>query len=175
MPSQALQSLEVVTLFDEALPLNTTVVLGALGYTITGGTAPYTLTWLKDDVVISTGDIAVIQPVSASNYALKVTDKNNCSTTTSLNLKTSNKVQKNQFSAYGITITPTIVTNKINVNFPSTDAVVANIRIFDMNGKLCFQKEILGTTTLDVNFQRGNYFVVLNASAKTIVEKIIVQ
>lgn len=175
MPSQAKQALNVVTLFDETLPLNTTVVLGAVGYDITGGTSPYTLTWLKDNQVVATGDIAVIQPVSGSAYSLKVTDKNNCSTTTAINLNVSSKVKKDQSGANAITISPTIVSDHILVNFSSNDAITATVRIFDMAGKVRFQQEIVSSTRLDINLSKGNYFVVVQRNANTFVEKIIVQ
>lgn len=175
MPAQAKQALNVVTLFDETLPLNTTVVLGAVGYDITGGTSPYTLTWLKDNQVVATGDIAVIQPVSGSAYSLKVTDKNNCSTTTAINLNVSSKVKKDQSGANAITISPTIASDYILVNFSSNDAITATVRIFDMAGKVRFQQEIVSSTRLDINLSKGNYFVVVQRNANTFVEKIIVQ
>lgn len=178
MPAQAKQALNVVTLFDETLPLNTTVVLGAVGYDITGGTSPYTFSWLKDNQIVATGDIAVLQPVTGSTYSLKVTDKNNCSTTTAINLNVSSKVKKEESGANAIRISPTVVSDHIMVNFSSNDAITAitaTVRIFDLAGMVRFQQEIVSSTRLDINLAKGNYFVVVQRNANTVVEKIIVQ
>ena len=78
MPHQSEKKLEVVTLFAEGLPLGIPVVLGTIGFDISGGEEPLTFEWLKDNVVVATGDIAVITPVAGSQYMLRVSDRAGC-------------------------------------------------------------------------------------------------
>jgi len=95
MPAQSENALSVATLYNEALPTGVSIVLGVVGYEINGGTAPYQYEWLKNNQVISTGEVAVIVPEKDMNYVLRVKDKNGCSVENAINVTNSAKVAKN--------------------------------------------------------------------------------
>jgi hypothetical protein len=173
MPPLPDEPLNVITLYDEGLPLNTTVVLGAIGYSVTGGTAPYTFQWLKNEVVFATGDIAVLKPESGTNYSLKITDKNNCFTVMSINVDAT----KNVSSAFNkrILVTPTYVIDKIAVSFVDIIPDKSTVRIFDGKGILHLQTEITGNGYIPLQLQKGTYYVVIEYNKEFVAEKIIVQ
>lgn len=173
MPPLPDEPLNVITLYDEGLPLNTTVVLGAIGYSVTGGTAPYTFQWLKNEVVFATGDIAVLKPESGTNYSLKITDKNNCFTVMSINIDAT----KNVSSAFNkrILVTPTFVIDKIAVSFVDIIPDKSTVRIFDGKGILHLQTEIAGNGYIPLQLQKGTYYVVIECNKEFVAEKIIVK
>lgn len=173
MPPLPDEPLNVITLYDEGLPLNTTVVLGAIGYSVTGGTAPYTFQWLKNEVVFATGDIAVLKPESGTNYSLKITDKNNCFTVMSINVDAT----KNVSSAFNkrILVTPTFVIDKIAVSFVDIIPDKSTVRIFDGKGILHLQTEIAGNGYIPLQLQKGTYYVVIEYNKEFVAEKIIVK
>lgn len=175
MPSQSDQVINVVKLYDESLPLNTTIVLGAIGYNITGGTAPYTLNWMKDDKVVTTGDIAVINPETGSSYSLKVIDKNSCSYITSINLDAVLKMKKQNNINSQISVTPTLVTNQLTVSFNDNITTAASVRIFDNQGILKYQQNISGNTLIPINLQKGVYYIVVEREELNLAEKVIVK
>ncbi len=164
--------LEVVTLFDEGIPLNKTVVLGAMGYKIFGGTSPYTLQWLKNNQVVATGDIAVIKPETGATYALKVTDKNNCYSEIAINVDAS----KNTLMARSpnILVTPTMVTDRITISFVDNQFAEADVRILDTRGTVRFQTSINGSSHVPLQLPKGNYYVVVNSKLDYSAEKIFI-
>src|SRR5690606_6259664 len=78
VPPQAQEPLAVVVLFDEQVPEGIPVVLGLMGYDVTGGIEPYTYEWIQHGTVIGTGDIVVITPAKGDKFELNATDKNRC-------------------------------------------------------------------------------------------------
>lgn len=173
MPVQPEEELHVVTLFEEKLPLNSTIVLGAIGYSISGGTEPYSLEWLKDDLVFATGDIAVIQPVTGSSYSLKVNDKNNCSTIVSINIDANS--HSNNSNQKQVLVTPTIVSDQVTVSFIENKKAEATIRFYDGQGMLKQQNNIVGSSIIPINLPNGNYYVIVDDGKSYFSEKIIVQ
>ena len=173
MPKQPDEKLNVLTLYDEKLPLNSTIVLGAIGYSIAGGTAPYTLEWLKDNQVFATGDIAVIQPVVGSSYALKVIDKNNCFYIVSINIDANSSLPQNMNKL--VLVTPTIVSDQVTVSFVENQNEKAIVRFYNDLGVLKQQNSINGNSVIPVNLRRGIYYVVINDGKSYFSEKIIVQ
>lgn len=175
MPLQPAESLKVLTLYDESLPVNTTVVLGAIGYDITGGTTPYSFAWLKDNQVIASGDVAVFQPVAGSTYSLKVTDRNNCTFVTPIHVNAPNKVKIESGTTPRFSVSPTIVTDKIQISVDGNRVMQLRVRIFDMRGKLAQEATLVGSTELNVKLATGNYFVVIEGAGSMCAEKIIVK
>lgn len=176
MPQQSLLALNVVKLFDESLPVKTTVVLGAIGFEITGGTSPYVLNWMENDKILSTGDIAVITPEVGKSYTLKVLDKNNCSSVISLNLDASAKAksQSLEYISTGIVVSPTLVSNQINIGFLDNGMHDARVRIYDYEGKLQLDKVISGNTVLPISLPQANYIVLVESDSKYYSVKITV-
>ncbi|HRZ97181.1 MAG TPA: T9SS type A sorting domain-containing protein [Paludibacter sp.] len=173
MPVQATEALEVVALFDEALPLDIPVVLGIIGFGIKGGTNPYTYAWLRNDSIIGTGNTIVITPKAGSAYSLRVTDKNKCVINNSLNLSTIKKAP-----AYNrieeLKIYPTMVSDHINIEFLEFVPENTQVKIYDMKGVLHLQQIITGSTTIYPKLMQGEYFVVIENVGKYSVQKIIV-
>ncbi len=87
MPAQANEPLKVVVLFEEPVPEGMPVVLGLMGYNITGGMAPYTYQWIQNGTTIGSGDVVIITPKKGDKFELKATDRNRCYSTQSFSLK----------------------------------------------------------------------------------------
>ncbi len=174
LPQQSSEPLSVAVLYEEPVQAGTIIVIAAFGYYISGGTSPYTLNWMKDNQVIATGDIAVITPVAGSSYSLKITDKNNCTVTQSININAQNKI-KQEIISDDIIVAPTLVTDHITVGFTDNSLSTARIRIFDVIGKLRMETAIQGNSIVPVNLPAGNYFVVVEKDELYTLKKIIVQ
>ncbi len=174
LPQQSEEPLSIAVLYEEPVQAGTIIVIAAFGYYISGGTSPYTLNWMKDNQVIATGDIAVITPVAGSSYSLKITDKNNCTVTQSININAQNKI-KQEIISDDIIVAPTLVTDHITVGFTDNSLSTARIRIFDVIGKLRMETAIQGNSIVPVNLPAGNYFVVVEKDELYTLKKIIVQ
>ncbi len=178
LPQQPEAKLQVVKLFDESLPLETTVVLGAIGFNISGGTEPYSLNWLKDEKVFASGDIAVFKPEAGKNYSLQVVDKKQCKTTVAINIDATPKIgSPAEVNLYqkNIQISPTRVTHSINISFAHDFNAMGKVRIFDMQGKLNLSTVIYGSTTIPVQLPAGNYVVLVESTDDYATSQIIVQ
>ena len=177
LPEQAKEQLSVVVLFDEEVPEGIPVVLGLMGYNVTGGIEPYTFEWLQNGNVIGTGDIVVITPAKGDQVTLRATDKNKCYSVTSFNMKVIAKVDKSDNENSTAKVFPTLVRNdEINIMLPETNEMIPTlIRIFDMKGNLMYIKTITEGTTIKCLLANGSYFVSLKAEGLNKVEKIIVQ
>jgi hypothetical protein len=177
LPPQGQQPLNVEVLFDEEVPEGIPVVLGLIGYKVTGGIEPYTYEWIQNGKVIGTGDIVMITPAKGDQFELKAIDKNKCYSTSSFNLRmatksTTDKEQNQKFKIY-----PTIVKDDvIHIDFQETDAPMnANIRIFSLKGILLFQTMASQSCTVTHSLTDGFYFVSVQTDGYHQVEKIIVQ
>lgn len=176
LPKQAEKTLQVITLYQEALPLNTTIVLGAIGYDVTGGYAPYSFVWMKNETTFATGDIAVFSPEKGSTYALKVIDKNNCSVINAINIDASSKVRANITENEGqILITPTVVTNHINIGFTDNSTSEARVRVFDNKGIEHLNMMIEGNTVIPVDLPSGAFFIVIEKDQQFTTRKFVVR
>ncbi|MDD2284252.1 MAG: T9SS type A sorting domain-containing protein [Paludibacter sp.] len=173
MPQQSEQALEVVTLFSEALPVGIPVVLGVIGFDITGGTTPYLLEWLRNDTVVATGEVAVVTPKVGSTYMLRVSDKAGCFMEQALQLDTRSKVKANYLEDI-VKVSPTVISNELIVRVNSYFPLDARIRVFDTNGKLCFDQRLQGDFTTAINWDNGIYYVVISAGELHQVTKVIV-
>lgn len=177
MPPQAKDPLKVTVLFDEEMPEGMPVVLGLMGYSVSGGMTPYTYEWMQNGKVIGTGDVVIVTPAKGDKIELKATDKNKCYSTMAFSLKVISRspganTQKND----SYTISPTLVKNGvIHIGLPDAEnKLKANVRIFDTNGTLKHQTYITESTDVTCGLPPGNYFVSLQTDDFHKVEKIIV-
>lgn len=177
MPPQAKDPLKVTVLFDEEVPEGMPVVLGLMGYSVSGGMTPYTYEWMQNGKVIGTGDVVIVTPAKGDKIELKATDKNKCYSTMAFSLKVISRspganTQKND----SYTISPTLVKNGvIHIGLPDVEnKLKANVRIFDTNGTLKHQTYITESTDVTCALPPGNYFVSLQTDDFHKVEKIIV-
>lgn len=173
MPQQSEQALEVLTLFSEGLPVGIPVVLGVIGFDITGGTAPFLLEWLQNDTVVATGDIAVITPKSGSTYMLRVSDQAGCYVEQSIQVDAQMKIKKNYLEDL-VKVSPTLISNELQVRVNSYFPLEAQIRVFDTNGKLYLNQPLSGDLTTAINWEKGMYYVVISAGELHQVTKVIV-
>ena len=178
MPPQAKDPLQVTVLFDEEVPEGMPVVLGLMGYTVSGGIAPYTYEWIQNGKVIGTGDVVIVTPAKGDKIELKATDKNKCYSTMAFSLKViSRSPGANNQKNDSYTISPTLVKNGvIHIGLPDAEnKLKANVRIFDTNGALKHQSFITGSSDITFGLPTGNYFVSVQTNVFHKVEKIIVQ
>ena len=177
LPPQADEPLQIVVLFDEEVPEGIPVVLGLIGYKVTGGIEPYTYEWIQNGNVIGTGDIVVITPVKGDRFELEATDKNKCHSTTSFSMKVIRKANGQNQPIPGLRIYPTLVKdNIIHIDLPESDSPLnANIRIFNVKGVLMFQIFSDESYTVNHYLPDGIYFVSVATDEFHKVVKIIVQ
>jgi len=177
VPTQAKEQVKVVVLFDEEVPEGMPVVLGLMGYNVTGGIEPYTYQWVQNGNVVGTGDLVIITPQKGDQFSLKVIDKNKCHNTTSFNMKVISRVNGQNGEINGIKVYPTIIKDdQIHINMEKSDKMKnANIRIFDVKGNLMYQTFVTESYTIDHYLLAGTYFVSVKIDDLHKVTKIIVQ
>lgn len=177
LPAQAKEPVNVVVLFDEQVPEDMPVVLGLMGYNVSGGLEPYSYEWVQNGSVVGTGDVVVITPKKGDQFSLKATDKNKCYNTTTFNMKVISKADGQNDKENGFKIYPTVIKNNlIHIDLPKSDnGINANIRIFDIKGNLLFQTFATESYTINQHLTDGSYFVSVKADEQHKVAKIIVQ
>lgn len=177
LPAQAKEPVNVVVLFDEQVPEDMPVVLGLMGYNISGGIEPYTFQWMQNGNVIGTGDVVVITPKKGDQFSLRATDKNKCYNTTSFNMRVISRVNAHNEENKDFRIYPTLVKDDvIHIDLPKFDKpTTLNVRIFDLEGNLKYQTFITESYTINHLLANGVYFVSVKADEFHKVEKIIVQ
>lgn len=176
-PEQSKEQMQVVVLFDEPVPEGIPVVLGLMGYNVVGGIEPYTFEWVQNNKVIGTGDVVVIVPAKGDQLSLKATDKNKCYSTSSFSMKVIGRVASNEKHDNYIKIYPTIVTDGlIHIELNNPDNLLhANIRVFDIEGKLLYQTKASENFILNEHFPTGTYFISVKTSEYHKVERVIIQ
>ena len=176
VPKQSDKPLQVVALFDEEIPEGMPVVMGVMGYKVIGGMSPYTFEWLQNGAVVGTNDIVVLHPRRGDQIDLRVKDTNRCVSSTSFNLRFST-LPKSEEGTGEIRVFPTLVSNGlIHVTLPeSENPSPALIRIFDVNGALCYTQTSSSSLDMQVNLQAGMYFVAVTSDGKQMVVKVVVE
>jgi len=177
VPKQSDKPLQVVALFDEEIPQDMPVVLGVMGYKVTGGITPYSFEWLQNGAVVGTNDIVVLHPKKGDQIDLRVKDTNRCISSTTFNLRFA-ALPKNEEGPGEIRVFPTLVTDGvIHVALPELEnQAPALIRIFDVNGALCYtQTTTASSLDMQVNLQAGMYFVAVASEGKQMVVKVVVE
>lgn len=174
MPQQSERAMEVVTLFSEELPVGIPVVLGVIGFDISGGAEPYTLEWLINDEVVATGDIAVITPEGGKTYSLKVSDNVGCYAQEFFNINTKVKAKSAYFDGI-VDVYPTFISYEFSVFVRGFLPENTRIRVFSTEGKLCFDQQLVADFTAHINWDAGVYYVIVTADELHQVTKIIVK
>ena len=178
VPLQAKESLKVVVLFEEPVPEGMPVVLGLMGYSVTGGMSPYSYQWLQNGILVGTGDVVIITPKKGDKFELKATDKNRCYSTQSFSMKVISRIGSKDDENYSqFKIYPTLIKNNyLNISIPEKEIPIqAIVRIFDTGGVLKYQSTITGSAIIPCHIPNGNYFVSVQTDEFHKVEKIIVQ
>lgn len=173
LPPQSDEILQVVALFEEELPEGIPVVLGLMGYEVDGGLSPYRFEWLLNNTVISTSDIAIFTPHQGDDLVLKVTDQNQCRSTTEFNLKVFKGFSPPDENASSIRVYPTVFDAELYVELPEIPQKPALVRIFDLRGSVLHQEEIPSNTWLQLSLNPGVYFISVRSGDQHKVEKII--
>lgn len=177
MPQQADEKLNVTALFDEEIPEGIPVVLGTMGYNITGGMMPYSFQWILNGQVASTDDILTFTPKKGDNLSLKITDSAGCWASTAFNLKVARLDASPGMGniEQEISIYPTIVTDHINIKIPKRINEKVLIKIFDPTGRLVRTENISGSKSISMTLKLGVYFISAEYSGTHVVRKIIVK
>lgn len=178
VPPQAPEPLRVTVLFEEEVPEGMPVVLGLIGYEISGGIAPYNYQWIQNGNVVGTGDIVVITPAKGDLFELKAIDKNKCFSVSSISLKVISRIKTEDATDLNkIKIFPTLIENdiiQISLLVETTEKLYL-VRIFDMKGVCLYQSEITGSSTINCVLPDGHYFVSVKTDNLHQVEKVIVK
>ncbi|OJV39358.1 MAG: hypothetical protein BGO29_07690 [Bacteroidales bacterium 36-12] len=174
MPQQSERALEVITLFSEDLPVGIPVVLGVIGFDISGGDEQYTLEWLQNDSLLAVGDIAVITPKEGKTYSLKVSDNSGCYAQEFFTISSKAKVKSAYFDGL-VDIYPTVISNELSVIVKGFLPLDTRIRIFSTEGKLCLDQQLVNSFVAGINWNSGVYYVVITADELHQVTKIIVK
>jgi hypothetical protein len=174
MPEQSERGLDIITLFSDGLPTGFPIVLGTIGFDVSGGTAPLVYEWLKDNVVIATGEIAVITPAAGSTYALRVSDKAGCYFEEVIRIDAQAKAGSTYIESL-FQVSPTIVSHALIVESKSFFPIQARIRVYTTQGKLMLDEEFAGGFQSGLNWADGVYFVVISAGGHHKVTKISVK
>lgn len=177
VPVQAKEQVKVVILFDEQVPEGMPVVLGLMGYNITGGIEPFSYQWVQNGNIVGTGDVVIVTPKKGDQFSLKATDKNKCYNTTVFNMKVISRVDGQSDEENGFKVYPTIITDDvIHIEIGKSDKIIhANIRIFDMKGDLMFQTFATENYIVNHYLANGIYFVSVKTNEYHTVTKVIVQ
>jgi hypothetical protein len=172
LPPQSDEPLSVVTLFDEAMPEGIPVVLGLMGFDVAGGMDPYQYAWVLNGEVISTEDILVFTPMPGDELVLEVTDQNNCTATTTINLLTGDLPPQQVAEADQIRMYPTVFRDAFTVTYPDMQYGEAHVRIFNLRGEMVHEEMLSGSGSLSPNLPPGMYFVSVKTGTLQKVEKI---
>jgi hypothetical protein len=172
LPAQSDEPLSVVTLFDEAMPEGIPVVLGLMGFDVEGGLDPYQYAWVLNGTVISTEDILVFTPMPGDELVLEVTDQNNCTATTTINLLTGDLPRQQVAAASQIRVYPTIFRDAFTVTYPDTQYPQAHVRIYNLRGEMVYEEMLAGSGSLSPDLSPGMYLVSVKSGALQKVEKI---
>ena len=178
LPPQAEQPLAVKVLFEEEVPEGMPVVLGLVGYRISGGVQPYSYEWIQNGKVVGTGDVVVITPAKGDVFELKATDKNKCHSLTSFSLKVIQRVST-EANPVGrnIRIYPSIVQDDVfHIEVPEhLRSAGVWVRFFDVKGLKLYETVLHCSTSLKHLLPDGIYFVSVSNVEVHRVEKIIVK
>lgn len=174
MPEQSERALEIVTLFSDGLPTGFPIVLGTLGFDVSGGTAPLNFEWLKDNKVIATSEIAVITPAAGSTYSLRVSDKAGCYFEEVIRIDAQAKAGSAYIESL-FKVSPTIVVHELSVESSSFFPIQARIQVYNIAGTMMLDEEFAGSFQTNLNWADGVYFVVISAGGHHKVTKISVK
>jgi len=174
-PEQSGAPLEVVALFDEALPEGMPVVLGVFGFGITGGKEPLTFRWLKDGVEIGSDNTIVIKAEKGSSYALEVADQCKCRAVHTIAIEAAAQKSGENYLMKTVEIFPTLVKDRLNIRFKAFVPENTSLKIYDMQGKLQVLQPLYYDESIALTLSAGDYLVVVDNGELYQVKKISVK
>ena len=150
------------------VPRDTTITLGK-DLVVTGGVAPYSYSWLRNGVVVSSlPEISVLADKPAK-YAVVVTDSRGCTSTGNIDLA----VGLNDLGGSAFRIYPVPSKGTINID-TGNDDIVYSCTIYDSFGSAVWKGEAAGSGPLTVNLAPGLYVLELSWKGTVLRRKIIV-
>ncbi|SKC12232.1 T9SS type A sorting domain-containing protein [Alkalitalea saponilacus] len=173
-PQQAEEPVAAFTLFDESLPAGIPSAIGTIGYEIFGGDLPYTYQWLKDETVIAEGEVAVIVPSMDHDYALRVSDRNNCTVIIPINISPTMPGEKSS-SENDLNFWHELTRNHLRLSGDLSSDNPVEIRIYDINGRLMLEYFVYKETSIPVSLLPGVYLIYTRSGDLNKVQKAIVQ
>lgn len=134
---------------------------GSATVTVTGGTPPYQYEWATGDTAAS------ITNIMAGAYPVTVTDANGCA------LQTTATVSQlitgiNEAVSPDLNISPSPFYNHVTISLRGNTTGMANLRIYDVNGRLQDSFEITGNGHVKwgANAPTGLYMIILETAGK---------
>ncbi len=143
---------------------------------VSGGTAPYTYTWLPTG-----GNAATAISLAAGCYTVRVKDANNCTSSSSVCFSIST-VGITEIENESITIYPNPVSSELYVNFNDAK-LAASVTIFNQLGQIVKK---INTTQLNKNdkgelvipaqnLSKGVYYIQISQNNKVLINKQIIK
>jgi hypothetical protein len=172
MPEQSKEPITGTILFDDQLPLNIPIVLGALGYDVVGATPPLTYNWYKNSEVIAVGEVAVIKAEAGNNYSVNIADSKNCSVTLPIQTEGANN---NQVNSENLVVLPTIGGHYIHLKTGQIIPADAKLFVTDLKGIQHLQTKLNGETNIPLNLSPGVYLLQLTGKGLNHAEKFVVR
>jgi hypothetical protein len=143
---------------------------GSIVLEVTGGTEPYTISWIGPGGFTATG--AEINGLSSGVYNVIVTDANGCMKTHSVFLS---GVGMNEVLSSGFTIVPNPATSTVRIS--NWSDIAEQLTIYDMNGRLVQSYPIAGTQNMIIDvsaFAEGMYLIVITGKEWTYRQRLSV-
>ena len=170
---------EIIVSLDTVLPETQNVALGSVDITITGGVAPYNVSWVLGGSVASTDEDP--DDLVMGVYTLVVTDANDCELIFGeVIIDFVSGVNSPVQIPIAIDVIPNPTNGKFLLQFSQQVFDPIEVSIQDVLGRTVYsQNRQLGTNgNMDFdleNYTAGVYFVQLSFSGKTITKRVVVQ
>ncbi|MBI5916684.1 MAG: T9SS type A sorting domain-containing protein [Bacteroidetes bacterium] len=167
----------IVSTPDNITPETTGQQNGAIEVTVTGGTQPYDYEWTDENgnVISNQEDVSGL---SAGNYTLKIKDDNGCISLHVFTIQSVSGIAQRKLEQ-SISLFPNPTSGFVTVAFEDANATEANIRVFDITGKLAadFPNASLlsGRFQMDVSGHAdGIYLVRIMIENQVVTKRLVV-
>jgi phosphodiesterase/alkaline phosphatase D-like protein len=144
---------------------------GAIYLNVSGGTAPYTYTWINGSVNDS------LENLIAGNYLVQITDANGCKSSKSFTVTQSLAV--NEGSSMRLNVFPNPAQQFLNVEVSLFYSADISIRIYNFLGQVVLKSSFnnikKNTLVFDVgHLSSGNYLLLVDENGKTKSKKFLI-